>query len=76
MSQFFTFTCSKFSAPDCHNKPGSGKRGWFQTVVAATLCSVTGRNIVSAGAAGSVMVVAVGGALQTPAGDALRIVPC
>ena len=53
--------------------PGSGETGLLQTVVAAAVCSVPGRETVADRAG---MVAAVGGALQNPAGAALRIVPC
>ena len=53
--------------------PGSGETGLLQTVVAAALCSVFSHNTV---AVGDDMVDAVGGALQTPSGSALLIVPC
>ena len=53
--------------------PGSGETGLLQTVVAAAVRSAPGRKSVADRAG---MVAAVGGSLQTPAGAALRIVPC
>ena len=52
---------------------GGGEIGLIQTVVVTSVVSVLCRNIVAAGAG---MVAAVGGALQTSAEYALRIVPC
>ena len=45
-------------------------------MVSAVVCSVPVRDIVAARADGAGMVAAIGGALQTPTGAALRIVPC
>ena len=58
------------------NNPGGGETGLLQTVVAAAVCYVTGRNTVTDGDAGDDTVAAVGGSLQTPTGAALRIVSC
>ena len=52
--------------------PGDGETGLIQAMVAVAVCSVPGRDTV---ADGSGMVSVVGGALQTPIGAALRIVP-
>ena len=43
--------------------PGGDEPGLLQTLVAAVVCSVPGRDNVAAGAAGDGMVAAVGGAL-------------
>ena len=56
--------------------PGGGETGLIQTVVADSVCSVPGRDTVVSVDAGAGMVAAIGGSLQTPAGAALRIVPC
>ena len=56
--------------------PGGGETGLIQTVVAASVCSVPGLNTVDDWDSGYSMVAAAGGALQTPAGSALRIAPC
>ena len=53
--------------------PDGVETGLLQTVVVTAVVSVLCRNIVAAGAG---MVAAVGGALQTSAEYALRIVPC
>ena len=55
--------------------PGGGEKGLLQTVVAAAVCSVPVHDTVSDRAAGSGMVSDVGGALRTPSGTALLIVP-
>ena len=52
--------------------PGGGERSLLQTVAVADLRSVLCRNTVSAGAG---IVAAFGGALQTPSGAALQILP-
>ena len=51
--------------------PGGGETVFIQTVVAAAVCYVPGRNNVADGAAGAGMVDAVDGALQNPDGAAL-----
>ena len=53
--------------------PGGGETGLIQTVVDVAACSVLGRDTV---ASGSVMVAAVGRALQTPVGAESLILPC
>ena len=56
--------------------PGGGDTGLLQTVVDAAVCSFPRRNTVDDGYSGDGMVAAVGGALQTPDGTELRILPC
>ena len=55
--------------------PGVGDTGLLQTVVAAAVCYVPGRDIVASGAAMDGMVAAVGGALKNTTGYELIIVP-
>ena len=77
MSQnVLTFTCSAFSAPDCHNQPLWWRYSFAPNFSCCCVCYVTGRDTVAAGDSGDGMVAAVGGALKTPSGAALRIVPC
>ena len=57
-------------------KPGGGEIGLLQTVVADTVCSVPVRDTVASGDLGAGVVSAVGGAFQTPAGAALKQIPC
>ena len=53
--------------------PGGGETCLLQTVVAASVCSILGRNTVSAGANGSGMVASVGGSLKIPYAAVLSI---
>ena len=54
--------------------PGGDETGLLRNMVAAALCSVPGRDTVSAGADGAGLVSAVGVAFQTPSGSVLLIV--
>ena len=75
MSQkVFTFTCSTFSAPDCHNQPWWWRDRFDPNCGCCCYVFVPGRDTVSDGAARAGTVSAVGGALQTPVGATLRIV--
>ena len=56
--------------------PGGGAIGLLQTVVAAAVCSVPGRDTVASGAAEAGMVADVGGVLQITVGAASQIMSC
>ena len=59
----FTFTCSTFLPLIVRTNPGGDEIGLLQTVVAADVCYVPGRDTVATGDAGAGMVAAVFGTL-------------
>ena len=56
--------------------PGGGEISLLQNLVSTVVCSVPIRDTIAAGADGAGMFSAVGGALKTPDGAALKSVPC
>ena len=74
LSQYFSHLLVLYFPPlIVTTNPGGGETGFIQTVVAASVCSILGRNTVSAGANGSGMVASVGGSLKTPYAAVLSI---
>ena len=74
--QFLNLLVLHFLSLIVITNPDGGYTGLLQTVVADSVCSVPGRDTVVSVDAGAGMVAAVGGALQTPDGTELRILPC
>ena len=74
--QFLNLLVLHFLSLIVITNPDGGYTGLLQTVVAAAVCFVSRYNTVDDGYYEDGMVAAVGGALQTPDGTELRILPC